>query len=69
MSKETLKVSGMTCVHCVKTIEGSVGELEGVSGVKVNLQDGTVDLEFDTAVVSLDDIKATIDEQGYDVVA
>ncbi|MEX2105234.1 MAG: copper chaperone CopZ [Bacilli bacterium] len=69
MSKETLKVSGMTCGHCVSTVESSVGELNGVSQVKVNLQEGTVDVEFDSAVVSLDNIKSTIDDQGYDVVA
>lgn len=67
MSKETLKVNGMSCGHCVSAIEGSVGELVGVQHVKVRLDDGLVDVEFDNNKVTLDQIKETIDEEGYDV--
>ncbi|MBE4906911.1 copper chaperone CopZ [Bacillus luteolus] len=67
MEKVTLKVSGMSCGHCVKAVEGSVGELNGVSTVTVNLNEGTVDVEFNASEVSLDAIKETIDDQGYDV--
>ncbi|WP_445491983.1 copper chaperone CopZ [Niallia sp. 03133] len=67
MEKATLNVEGMSCGHCVKTIEGSVGELSGVSAVKVNLEEGLVDVAFNGNEVSLDAIKETIDDQGYDV--
>ncbi|GAA0382386.1 copper chaperone CopZ [Bacillus horti] len=67
MHKETLKVSGMSCGHCVSAIEGSVGELDGVKLVKVKLDDGSVDVEFDSSKVSLAQIKETIDEEGYDI--
>lgn len=67
MEKVTLNVTGMSCGHCVKAIEGSVGELAGVSNVKVHLESGTVDVEFSPTDVSLDKIKETIDDQGYDV--
>jgi len=69
MEKVTLKVEGMSCGHCVKAVEGSVGELTGVSTVKVNLESKSVDIEFNASEVSLDKIKETIDDQGYDVVA
>jgi copper chaperone len=67
MEKVTLNVAGMSCGHCVKAIEGSVGELAGVSKVNVHLENGTVDVEYSSTVVSLDKIKETIDDQGYDV--
>jgi copper chaperone len=67
MEKVTLNVSGMSCGHCVKAVEGSVGELKGVSNVKVHLENGTVDVEFDASELTLDVIKETIDDQGYDV--
>lgn len=67
MEKVTLTVEGMSCDHCVRAVEGSVGELNGVSSVKVNLKAGTVDVEFNQQEVSLDTIKETIDDQGYDV--
>jgi copper chaperone len=67
MQSTTLNVKGMTCGHCVKAVEGSVGELKGVDSVKVHLDEGMVDVSFDSAKVSLDKIKETIDDQGYDV--
>jgi len=67
MEHVTLNVSGMSCGHCVKAVEGSVGELQGVKKVSVILDKGQVDVEFDANVVSLSTIKETIDDQGYDV--
>jgi copper chaperone len=67
MEKVTLNVTGMSCGHCVKAVEGSVGALEGVSSVQVNLDAATVEVEFNSGVVTLDKIKETIDDQGYDV--
>lgn len=67
MEKVTLKVNGMSCGHCVKAIEGSVGELRGVESVNVHLKEGNVDVEFNPSEASLEKIKETIDDQGYDV--
>lgn len=67
MEKTTLHVEGMSCGHCVNAIEGSVGKLSGVKEVKVNLESGTVDVEFNNNEVTLVTIKETIDDQGYDV--
>jgi len=67
MEQVTLNVKGMSCGHCVKAVEGSVGELAGVSSVQVNLEEGKVEVTFDPNSVSLDAIKEAIDDQGYDV--
>lgn len=67
MEKAILRVKGMSCGHCVKAVQNSVGALEGVSAVQVHLADEKVDVSFDPAVVTLADIKETIDDQGYDV--
>ena len=57
----------MSCGHCVKAVEGSVGALNGVSTVKVDLENKKVDVEFNQDEVTLDVIKETIDDQGYEV--
>ncbi|MCU9612949.1 copper chaperone CopZ [Caldibacillus lycopersici] len=67
MEHITLNVSGMSCGHCVKSVEGSVGALNGVNTVTVHLTEGKVEIEFNPEVVSIDTIKETIDDQGYDV--
>lgn len=67
MEQITLQVQGMSCGHCVNSIEGSVGELTGVASVKVHLGEGKVEVAFDANKVSLENIKNTIEEQGYDI--
>jgi copper chaperone len=65
---ETLKVQGMSCAHCVNAVESSVGELQGVSSVKVDLGKGEVTVAYDDNKTSLNQIQETIEDQGYDVV-
>ncbi|MFH0070546.1 copper chaperone CopZ [Peribacillus sp. NPDC056705] len=65
MEKMTVNVKGMSCGHCINSVEGNVGELSGVTTDKVNLDSGTVSVEFNPNEVSIDKIKETIDGQGY----
>ncbi|WP_405106425.1 copper ion binding protein [Paenibacillus sp. FSL K6-1217] len=66
MSNVTLKVEGMSCGHCVSAVEKAVGGVGAAA--KVDLPAKTVAVEFDENTVSLDKIKAAIEDQGYDVV-
>ncbi|MGO1059653.1 copper chaperone CopZ [Planococcus sp. FY231025] len=68
MMNETLKVEGMSCGHCVKSVESSVGKLQGVESVKVDLAKGEVAVDFDSNKTSLAEIQETIEEKGYSVV-
>ncbi|MGM9919794.1 MAG: copper chaperone CopZ [Bhargavaea sp.] len=67
MKEITLDVRGMSCGHCVNAIEGSVGELQGVRHVKVDLQKAQVSLSYDESAVSLAEIQEAIEDQGYEV--
>ncbi|MEK3912327.1 copper ion binding protein [Paenibacillus sp. FSL H7-0331] len=66
MRKQTLQVEGMSCQHCVISIEGALKEI-GAAG-KVNLASGTVDVAYEENRVSIEAVKEAIEEQGYDVV-
>ncbi|RHW38886.1 copper chaperone [Neobacillus notoginsengisoli] len=68
MEKALLNVEGMSCGHCVKAVEGSVGKLDGVERVLVDLKEKTVAVEYKNDSVTLDKIKETIEDQGYDIV-
>jgi copper chaperone len=63
----TLQVQGMSCGHCVNAVESNVGKLEGVDQVKVHLESGKVEVSFDKEKVTVEKIKETIDDQGYEV--
>jgi len=66
MQHATLNVQGMSCGHCVQSVEKAVRGL-GASA-KVDLSGGKVDVEFDETQVQLAAIKDAIEDQGYDVV-
>ncbi|MEK4129661.1 copper chaperone CopZ [Solibacillus sp. FSL W8-0474] len=68
MENVILNVNGMTCGHCVKAVETSVGALAGVQEVKVDLAEKKVAVAYNEDAVTVEQIKETIDEQGYDVV-
>jgi copper ion binding protein len=63
----TLSVPDISCEHCVHTIDGALGALEGVAAVETDLRTQTVHLRYDPGQVSLAQIEATLDEAGYTV--
>lgn len=64
---KTLIVGGMSCSHCENSVKKSVGALDGVTSVKVDLNSKKVAVEYDPEKVSIKTIKDTIEDQGYDV--
>lgn len=60
-----LKVEGMTCVHCLMTVEKAVKEVPGVASVHVDLLKKEVDFAGEADV---DRVKAAIQGAGYTVV-
>lgn len=66
MAQAVLKVEGMSCGHCVKSVEGAVKQA-GAQGT-VDLNAKTVTVSYEEGKVNLDAIKAAIEDQGYDVV-
>lgn len=66
MKNITLQVEGMSCQHCVNSIEGALKEI-GATG-KVDLKNGSVDVSYDESLITQEKIHEAIEEQGYDVV-
>jgi len=63
--KVSLKVGGMTCDGCEKTIETGVAQLKGIKSVDASFKDSTVVVSLDTTLVHEADIKGTITKLGY----
>lgn len=66
-TRTVLKVPEIHCDHCKTSLEGAVGGLRGVDMVDVSVPDATLEVGFDDDVVTLDQVKQTIEEQGYAV--
>jgi Cu+-exporting ATPase len=66
--KIALGILGMTCSSCQAVIEKTLGRVNGVSAAAVNLASETATVEFDPAVVGVDELVAAVRDAGYDAV-
>ena len=69
MATETMIVTApdISCAHCQRAIEGAVGALPGVEAVRVEVPAKTVQVSYDPARVSRQQIETTMDDEGYPV--
>lgn len=65
MTTTTLKVKGMSCQHCVSSVEGALKK-KGVAA-RVDLPGNSVTVEYEANRITLQQIKEAIEDQGYDV--
>ncbi len=47
-------------------IKDSLEELEGVNSAKISFKDGTGKISYEDSIISLEKIKKTILEEGYE---
>ncbi len=59
MSKKTLKIEGMMCEGCVKSVKEALEKVPGITSVDVNLKKGTAVVQGDADDETL--IKAVVD--------
>ncbi len=61
-----LKVSGMTCGHCVSAVTEAASKVAGAKEVKVNLAQGLVTVDGDPDPAA---IRNAIEAEGYQIQA
>jgi len=68
MANVTLKIKGMSCQHCVVSISKALKDLKGVKDVKVSLEKGSAEVNYDDKLVTLSQMKdAVVVDAGYTV--
>jgi len=60
-------IAGMTCASCVSRVEKTIGSVEGVSNVSVNLATEKATFEIDEKIASLDKIEKVVKDAGYSI--
>ena len=70
MTTTMLRVQGLTCGHCVAAVTSEISSLPGVTNVEVSLNAGALsDVQVtSSAALDLADVRAAIDEAGYELV-
>ncbi|WP_128895190.1 heavy-metal-associated domain-containing protein [Longirhabdus pacifica] len=68
MKELEIKVAGMMCETCARSIEQSVRSLSGIIEVQGIVESQSVIVTLDTVVASVDKVEEAIEAAGYDVV-
>ena len=67
METTTLKISGMTCGGCVRSVTNLLNAMDGVAKAEVSLDKQCAMVDYDAAKLSQDQLKHAIQEAGYEV--
>ena len=65
MADANIKVTGMSCMHCVGRVKSAVEALAGITSAEVTV--GNVAVSFDDANISQAAIEAAIEKAGYKI--
>lgn len=65
METINLKVSGMSCGHCVSSVQRALKSVTGVADADVKI--GSVTVRFDPAAATTAQIRDAVEDAGYEV--
>jgi copper chaperone len=63
MNRTTMKIDGMSCGHCVKSVKQALESLDGVKVTDVKIGSATV--EYDDTLASPSKIVEAVSAAGY----
>jgi copper chaperone len=65
MDSVELKVDGMTCQGCVRSVTKKLSGVAGVSGVAVDLAAGKATVGYDASDATVADLIAAVEQIGF----
>jgi copper chaperone len=65
MERVTLSIDGMSCGHCVRSVEQALKGIDGVAVEQVAV--GTATVQYDPTSTSIDRLKDAVEDEGYQV--
>lgn len=66
METVNLKVNGMTCQGCVRSVKSVLERVPGVSSAQVDLARGEAQVSYDPARATPAALKSAIEDAGYE---
>ena len=66
METTLLKIGGMTCGGCVRSVTNVLKALPGVADAEVSLQKSEAKVTFDPALASAAAFRHAVEEAGYE---
>jgi Cu2+-exporting ATPase/Cu+-exporting ATPase len=66
MKKEQFRVTGITCASCAAIIERTLGKIEEISSIQVNVATEMASMEYDENAVTLEQVNNALAGHGYE---
>lgn len=66
MENVVIKVGGMSCGGCVKSVTGVLAALPGVAQAQVSLEAGEARVAYDPAQVGVERMRQAIEAAGFE---
>jgi copper chaperone len=66
METAEIKISGMTCQGCVKSVTRSLQGVAGVQGVDVSLAEHKAKVTYDPARTGVDELRRAVERAGFE---
>ena len=63
-----LRISGITCAGWARELQDVLRSVNGINNVKIAAGSGEAEVLFDENLISLDDVKIALMQQGYSFV-
>jgi len=63
---KTIKISGMSCEHCVKAVTRALMDVDGIENVSVSLEKNEASFD-EVGPVDYDIVKRKIEDAGYEL--
>jgi len=65
MANVKLRITGMTCGHCLAKVEKALKGVNGVYSAVIDLPDGEAEVDFDDDTVTTQQLVAAVARAGY----
>lgn len=65
MATATLKVTGMSCDHCVRAVTQALQNTDGVRSANVDLKGARATVEYDENKTNPQALASAVTEEGY----
>ncbi|MES0489254.1 MAG: cation transporter [Leptospirales bacterium] len=63
--EQKLNITGMTCNHCVGTVEKTLTGITGVENVTVSLENNSAQVVYDAEQTNTEQLIASVNETNY----
>ena len=65
MATTTLKVTGMSCEHCVRSVTNALKGVDGVQDAQVDLKAGRAVVDYDAGKTDARQLANAVTDEGY----